>query len=140
MKNVIAIIKAHGGLPALKRKAIKIDPPSDGYMRLCIEYIGRGPRGQALVSIAHYYEQEGDVCQDPDVVVEVPDDGWDNGKTWAPISFTQAPGYYSEACYKGEDGQVYIRPAAVRDIKLFLPIWDKNIGEQGYVEAFKPEG
>jgi hypothetical protein len=44
MKNVIAIIKAHGGLEVLKSgTAIRIDPPSEGYMRLCIEYIGKGP-------------------------------------------------------------------------------------------------
>src|SRR5881275_2330775 len=77
MKNIIRIIKTNGGLAGLKQKAMKIEVP--GYMRLCIEYIGEGPRGQAAISIAHYFEQNGDLCKDPDVVMEVPDgEGWDN--------------------------------------------------------------
>jgi len=135
MKNVICIVKAHGGIEALKRASIRIDNPP--YMRLCIEYTGDGPRGQAAISIAHYYEQQGDLMQDPEVLMEVPDgEGWDDSKTWAPVFFQQAaPPVFNEACFKGDDGQVYIRPAFIKDITSFARMWDRNIGAQGFVLA-----
>lgn len=136
MKNVIKIIQAHGGFDALKKKSIRIDPPHSGLMRLCIEYIGKGPRGQAAISIAHYFEQNGDSCQDPDVVMEVPDgEGWDDSSTWGPVYFQQAiPPIFQEACVN-KDGQVYIRPAYIKDINSFARMWDKNLGDQGFVLA-----
>lgn len=135
MKNVIRTIQAHGGLEALKRDAIRVDVP--GFMRLCIEYIGEGPRGQAAISIAHYFEQQGDLCKDPDVVMEVPDgEGWDDSRTWGPVYFQQdIPPVFNEACFKGADGKVYIRPAFLKDINSFVRMWDKNIGDQGFVVA-----
>ena len=138
MKNVICIIEAHGGLETLKRDAIRVDPPSAGLLRLCIEYIGEGPRGHAAISVAHDYEQNGDLMQDPDVVVEVPDSqAWSDESTWGPVSFTQASkGYHGEACFRDNTGQIRLRPGLVDNIRSFLKRWNRNIGEQGYVDAF----
>ena len=138
MKNVIAIIKAHGGLAALKRKAIRVDPPSSGLMMLCIECIGTGlQRGFSRVSVTHYFEQCGDLCQDPEVVYDVLNERWDNSETWTPIMFQQAiPPIYREAVVI-EDGKLKTVPAILEDLKDFSRMWDKNIGEQGYVEAFE---
>lgn len=140
MKNVISIIQAHGGLEALKQDAIRIDPPGAGLMRLCIEHVLSGTRrGTSQVSVAHYYEQNGDLMQDPEIVAEVPDDRWDNASNWTPVFFQQAsPPVYQEALTVS-DGKVYIRPNLARDIKSFMATWDKNIGEQGYVEAFQKQ-
>jgi hypothetical protein len=35
----------------------------------------------------------------------------------------------------GEDGQVHVRPALVRDIQSFARVWDRNLKNQGFVEA-----
>jgi hypothetical protein len=138
MKNVVKIIQAHGGIEALKAGEIRVDPPAPCYMRFCVEYVGKGPRGQALISLAHYYEQAGDLMADPEVVVEVADGpGWEDAKTWGPVSITMhGTGYHRDACWTGEDGEVYCDPRQVRDIRSFLPLWDRNLGEQGFVEAF----
>jgi hypothetical protein len=39
--------------------------------------------------------------------------------------------------FVGEDGNVYVRPAEVRDIQNFARIWDRNIKAQGFVDAVK---
>src|SRR3990172_5364481 len=90
MKTVEQIIKSHGGLEALKENYIRIE--NEPYMRLCIEYVGQGPRNRPLISVAHYGEQNGDPRRDPDGGVElegIPATGvadvylW----RWDPISY-----------------------------------------------------
>src|SRR3972149_5675332 len=103
MKTIETIIKSHGGLDALKEKYIRIE--NEPYMRLCIEYVGQGPRNLPMISVAHYGEQNGDPMRDPDMVFEVspqePRDAtqkamlessvaanqWDAPWQWEPISF-----------------------------------------------------
>src|SRR5258708_2338556 len=114
MKIVAKLIEIHGGLGALKSKPIRVHPPSSGFMRLCIEYVGTGPRGMSLVSVAHYFEQNGDLMADPDLVFEVNpnEDGplsWKAGE-WSPVSFTQhSTGTYQEAVLV-RDGKVMVAP------------------------------
>ena len=56
MKTVAKIIDLFGGLEALKQQPIRLKV--EGFMPLVIEHVGVGPRGQPLVSVAHYYEQQ----------------------------------------------------------------------------------
>jgi hypothetical protein len=101
-------------------------------MRLVIEHIGAGPRGGELASVAHYGEENGDLMRDPEIVFEVSDDGWH------PVSIRMDyTGHYREAVFLGEDGEVYIRPALVRDISALARIWDRNVKAQGFVDAAK---
>jgi hypothetical protein len=130
MRNVQRIIDTLGGLAALKSRPIRLEAP--GFMRLVIEYVGRGPRGGELVSVAHYGEQNGDPMRDPEIVFEVA------VGTWYPVSIQQDYiGSYREAVYVGEDGRVYVRPALVRDIQAFCRVWDCNLKHQGFVDAAK---
>jgi len=69
MKNVWKIIEAFGGLAALKDGYIRLENP--GYMPLVIEYVGTGPRGLPLISVAHYYTQNGDAMRDPEITFEI---------------------------------------------------------------------
>jgi hypothetical protein len=141
MKNVALIIEKLGGLDVLILKPIRIEPPSPGFMRLCIEYVGTGPRGMPLVSVAHYYEQNGDLMADPDLVFEVnpAEDGplsWKTGE-WGPVSFTQhSTGTYQEAVVV-HDGKVMVAPKLIASLKSFARMWDRNIKAQGYVAAFE---
>ena len=89
MKTVAKIIAAYGGLERFRQpgKYIRIENPP--YMRLVVEYIGQGPRGLPAISVAHYYEQNGDAMRDPEMVFEVnPDE--DGLASWSDQSRRRA--------------------------------------------------
>lgn len=128
VKNVQAIIDLFGGLERLKDNPISLRVP--GFMPLSIEIVGKGPRGGPLLSIMHHYEQNGDLMRDPDLVVElIPPVNW-----WLPVSFRQDNlGIFQEAVLL--DGDRLITHSRIVDsLKAFMAEWDRNIGEQGFVE------
>ena len=130
MKTVQKIIELFGGLRALRDKPIKLE--SEGFMPLSIEFIGAGPRGLPLVSVMHFYEQNGDLMRDPDMEFEI--DG--QGK-WHPVSYRQdSIGLMQEAVFVDDKtGKVMARPKLVRDLERFSATWSKNLDEQGFLEA-----
>jgi hypothetical protein len=141
MKSVARIIAPHGGLDALKAAPIRIDPPSEGLMRLCIDLVGTGPNGLPLVSVAHYYEQNGDLVADPEMTFEVIADdgpmGWRSG-TWFPVTFEMpGMGIYRRATWRDGEGRVLMDRREGADQAAFARTWGRNIGGQGFVEAFK---
>jgi hypothetical protein len=129
VKNVNEIIEALGGFDRLKREPIQLKV--EGFMPLNIESIGKGPRGGQLLSIMHFFTQHGDLMRDPDLVVEVmvPSD------EWLPMSYQQdSIGLYQEAVSVEETGLV-VRSQLVDDLKQFMQLWDRNLDEQGFVQA-----
>ena len=136
MQTVERIIKDRGGLDALKLNYIRIENP--GYMRLVIEYVGQGPRGLPMVSVAHYSEQNGDAMRDPEIVFEVyqftapgADMEWD----WLPISIQQDYlGSYDVIVWK-DGAQTLTRPKLAKDVLAFSRTWDRNIKAQGFLKA-----
>jgi hypothetical protein len=146
MKKVAKIIDKTVGWEAFvgrhpgTGKAIKVTV--EGFMPLCIECIGVSPHGPKLVqvSVAHYYEQNGDLMRDPDMVFDVStsDDrqmGWRSGQ-WRPVSFRQDrwPQVFREAVFV-EQGRVLVRPKLLRDLMVFARTWNRNLGEQGFVKV-----
>jgi hypothetical protein len=129
MRSVWEIVQITGGWHRLRSHPLRIEV--EGYLPLCVEAIGRGPRGGLLISVMHFYLQNGDVMRDPDVEVEVMPDTDD----WLPVSYRQDNlGIFSEAV-STEDGVVRFNHALVADLKRFLGLWDRNLREQGFVEA-----
>ena len=130
MKTVQAIIDIFGGLKTLRDNPIKLEVES--FMPLSIEFIGFGPRDLPLVSVMHYYVQEGDVCRDPDMEFEIDGQG-----EWHPISYRQdSLGMMQEAVFVDSNtGKVMARPKLVRDLKRFSRTWSKNLKEQGFLDA-----
>jgi hypothetical protein len=129
MKSIEEIVQITGGWDRLRRHPLKIEV--EGFMPLCIEAIGRGPRGGLLISVMHTYLQNGDVMRDPDVEVEVIP-GTDD---WLPCSFRQdGLGLLREAI-STEGGVLQFHHGLVADIKRFLKVWDRNLREQGFVDA-----
>lgn len=143
MPTVEKIIEAHGGMDWLKEgplsNYIRLENPP--YMRLVIEHIGPGPRGHDSLSVAHYYEQNGDAMRDPEIVFEVTDDGWE------PVSYLQdGLGVYREAVelldFRGHEGpqdppftpEVVVNQGIVDDLKCFASMWDSNIASQGFLD------
>lgn len=103
-------------------------------MPLSIEQIGIGPRGGMLISVMHWYEQNGDLMRDPDVEIEIlPDTG-----EWLPLSYRQdSAGLFQEAQIDINGELMRASERFVKDIQRFLKLWDRNIGEQGFIEAAK---
>jgi hypothetical protein len=130
VESVREIIEARGGWDRLKGHAIKVEV-GEGFMPLCIEYVGLGPRGGLLVSVAHYHEQNGDLMADPDLVMEV----IPQANRWMPVSFQQDNlGIYQEAMTVEGDGLV-VRSKLVDDLQQFMRTWDQALREQGFVDA-----
>src|SRR5262249_12141203 len=125
MQNVAPIIELFGGLTRLAAHPIRLEVA--GFMPLCIEHVGTGPRGLPLVSVAHYYEQNGDLMSDPDCTFEV------EGQRWLPVAYQQdGVGLYQEAVTR-EAGQVRIDGRLERELRAFATCWDANLAEQGFL-------
>ena len=83
----------------------------DGYDDLTIEKIGDG-----RVSVGHYRTLRGDLMSDPEVVFIV-----DNGE-WRPVRFTQHP-----LAHEHDESGL--------DLSEFLSTWNKNLRNQGFIDA-----
>jgi hypothetical protein len=129
METVQAIIDKHGGIEELKANYIKIK--NEPYTPLVIEWVGSGPYSTELVSVAHYYMQNGDAMRDPEIVFSVSKLGF-----WVPMTFQQDNlGLYQEAVTI-RDGAFFVKFALIRDLQEFARMWDRNLKNQGFVEAF----
>ena len=90
-----------------------------GYQRLVIE------RHDEQISVAHYFEQNGDLVADPDVELHYP--------SWVPTAITQAFfGYRSK--FIERDGQTLVDTRFDREVSSFLTLWARNIKMQGWAE------
>lgn len=136
LPQITKLLQAAGGL----KPGLHIRIENEPYMVLCIEEIGQeGPHGRPVISVAHYFEQNGDLCQDPEMTFEViiANDG---KKThyYTPLTFQQAiPPIYQEVYTEGFKGY---RPALMRELKSFARIWQTNIGHQKFLQALKAQG
>ena len=90
-----------------------------GYQRLVIERHGE------LISVAHYFEQNGDLVPDPDVELHYP--------TWTPTAITQAIGYRREKFIE-RDGRTLVDTRFDREVSSFLSMWARNIQAQGWAQ------
>jgi hypothetical protein len=128
------MIDERGGLTKLMDHPIRVE--NQPYMRLVIEHIGTGPRSLPHISVCHYGEQNGDLMRDPDMTFEIAADG-----RWLPVSYrNDYVGKDEEAVWQDEHGTVLCRPRLVMELQSFARTWDKNIGEQGFVQAAKALG
>lgn len=101
-----------------KNTYMKFESP--GFMRLVVESIGKDE-----ISLAHYYEQNGDLMQDPEITIRINNEN----KTAEGLTFLQANlGIYYEV-YPGE-GLVDL--TSKKEINGFLSEWLNNIKLQGY--------
>jgi hypothetical protein len=131
MKTITAIIVAKGGWDRLRTNPIKVINP--GYMSLCIERIGQGPRGLPLVSVAMYGKQCGDLMRDPDLEMEV---DWSAGK-WMPTRFRNDYLGVEHEAVEMVNGMVVEDRALIADLLEFMRSWDLDLRIQGFLEAAK---
>ena len=123
MKTIEEIIAMFGGVDGLY-----VSIANEPFMRLVIEHIGEGPHGLPAISVAHYYEMNGDLCQDPEMCFEI--ESTQQGFVMHPYMFQMAnPPLYQEV---SNDAQgVALREELLR----FAATWDSNLRDQGFIQA-----
>jgi len=129
LETILEIVTAAGQLDRLKQRGphFQLRVENGGFMPLIIEawdspIVGEGRR----ISVAHYFESEGDLVPDPEV--EIRDDGW-------PIELSQSMGYTQVTVYNA-DGSMLFAPQAKRDVLHFLDhTWAPNLRAQRFIEA-----
>jgi len=129
-KRIEAMAKARGvDLTAI---GTHFKSKSPGFMDLVIEAIGKN-----LVSVAHYYEQNGDLCQDPEVIFWV---GCDS--EWYPIEWTMPAvilngrqlGSWRRYVEVDAERGTWLRAdlQGQRDLAIFANKWADNLRMQGF--------
>jgi hypothetical protein len=102
----------------------KFDNAPTSYMAACIEIIDRTPQGWHVISVAHYFLQNGDMCCDPDVAILRAKDGY------YPMTFEQSiPPVYQQTM-KFEDGAIHANEKAQKSLTVFVTELLTNINEQ----------
>lgn len=128
MKHVITQIATRHGLDLTAEEThLSLDNPP--YMRLVIE-----KNGSRFVSVAHYYEQNGDLVADPDMSFWIGSDGG-----WYPVDITHgALGLYQRVMEFNAEGTPYrLNQKGQRDLRSFANTWARNIRDQGFI-SLKP--
>jgi hypothetical protein len=120
-KDIEWLLKAHRLLETFQAQEtfhVRFDMP--GFDRLVIERHG------SLISVAHYFEQNGDLIADPEVEFHHP--------SWFPTAITQVWGGRREKFIE-RDGQEYIDTKFHDEVTSFLAMWGRNIRSQGWDTA-----
>jgi hypothetical protein len=136
MKHIQYMIEQRGDFEAVRDHYIRLENPP--LMRLVIEVIGGPyPNGAHQLSVAHYGEQNGDAMRDPEMTFIVTP--VERGLTWTPLTYENSYlGCYQLAAEVNERGEVNLRDQRLlRDLRHFAKMWDKNIKDQGFLEAFE---
>lgn len=121
---ITAIVQKHSVALEQVGANLRLDMP--GFDRLCIERIS-----PHCVSVAHYFEMNGDLVAEPDIVFFVAPNG-----DWLPISISQSltgRRQYAELNNAGT-AVVRYRPQAQKDLAEFAQLWAQNIQDQGWLE------
>lgn len=101
---------------------------SKGFMDLVIEKLRVASDKTFVISLAHYYEQNGDLMADPDMEIKV----YPELKAIEVLNYTNhSLGFYREVYFE-EDGKKYVKNVLKRDLNDFLRTWLKNLESQGF--------
>jgi len=102
----------------------KIDNAEDVFMALHVECIGECKLGH-IFSLAHYYEQHGDLMRDPEMLFIQAEEGYYPAEIWQDGVNSHNVGLLIE------DGlAVSIDETEQADMTVFAEVWLKNIREQ----------
>lgn len=131
MKGIVRILAMAGGY----RRDFDLRIENPPFMALVIEAVpDPGPCGVPALSIAHYGEQNGDLMRDPEMCFEV------SGLWGRDVGLS--PYYYRndylgvEQWSRSNDGKHYtFDPELYTQHQSFAALWDKNLRDQGFVEA-----
>jgi len=105
---------------------------NEPYMPLNMDVLEDNQYGR-VISIAHNYNQSGDLMADPDMQVLV---SFKKQTVQAMTFQNDGLGVYQE-CLFFEDGKLLCRQKLLKDLNRFLDQWTKNLIDQGFVKAVK---
>jgi hypothetical protein len=94
---------------------------STSFMPLHVEVIGRHGRWP-IFSLAHYYEQNGDLVCDPDVTFLLADQVY-------PLTFEQG-GVVHQVAVQFKNGAIHLNEPLQAQITEFCNQWLRNVAEQ----------
>lgn len=101
----------------------KIDNSHGAYMAVCVERVEETQHGP-IFSVAHYFEQNGDLVPDPDVTLLRAGD-----REFYPLSY-QDGRTYRRGVEINADGAVRVDREQQSDLAQFVGGWMKNIKQQ----------
>lgn len=134
MRSILQIIEKAGGLGSAKYISIENEP----WMRLVIEVLpDLGPDGHMVVSVAHYGERNSDLMRDPEMLFEVIEEDNLQPEFWPFYFRNDYMGIEQWSRFRCEGGEVVCLPKRTREMEEFAKIWDRNLTEQGFLEAFR---
>lgn len=108
---------------------------NDGYEPLVFEGLYYADyKGRPVISIAHYYTQNGDLMCDPEITFSV---DLETETIWPQTYQMDALGVYQEAFKRQTDGKMTYSPRLLRELDDFLWQWLKNIKDQGFYEVME---
>jgi len=94
---------------------------SSGFMDLVIECNERN-----IISLTHYYEQNGDLCPDPDMLIEI----YPDRQMCEVLHYQDTYGY--KQVYPNYPTKDRYYPAHKKDLNNFLRFWLNNLKQQGF--------
>ncbi len=106
----------------------RIDNSKGSFMAVHVEYLHEVPVYGSLFSVAHYYEQNGDMMRDPDMEFLKAHDG-----NYYPAFFRQdgIPNGEKEVFIYDDQGNIkQFKPRLMNDLKNFANMWMENINVQ----------
>ena len=99
----------------------KIDNAEGTFMALHVECIDKCNLGP-IFSLAHYYEQHGDLMRDPEMLFIQAEDGYYPAEIWQDATNSRGVGVLIE------DGMaVSIDETEQADLTVFAEVWLKNV-------------
>ena len=131
MQTILRILKQAGGWH--HGLYLKIENPP--YMALVIEATDEsGPCGLPSISVAHYGEQNGDLMRDPEMCFEL---GFAAGAHLQPYYWRNDNAGIEQWSRFIRDGNYVFYTALHTEHERFAKLWDNNLRQQGFAEAFE---
>lgn len=122
MQQIVAQIAIKHGVDLSKVGAsMRLDMPHMD--RLCIERISHHE-----VSVAHYFEANGDLIAEPDIVFYVVNN------TWYPIQIQQSITGWQELANITAGVVEHVATRRQADVARFADYWARNIKDQNWLE------
>ncbi len=129
LKVIQEIVAAAGQAEQLTQRGphftLRLENPP--YVPLTIEAWDSPIPGEGRrISVAHYFEQEGDLVPDPEV--EIRDNGW-------PIELSQRSFYTQVSWYDSTDRMMFFLQAKREALDFLNHTWAPNLRAQRFIDA-----
>lgn len=132
MKAILKILEMAGG----HRRDLYLRIENPPYMALVIEATPEpGPCGVPALSVAHYGEQNGDLMHDPEMCFEVVKP-FGRGISLSPFYYRNDYMGVEQYSRTKDEKHYTFHPELYAEHQSFAALWDRNLRDQGFVEAF----